>query len=194
MATSAAAMKSNRSAAWTLMRAGPACSTNPPNRSTNTDSRKAATAAASAARAHRGGMAAVILLCRQRALFDANAPQHQRSEHDERDRPAHHCTGGDRTSGDLSGDAYIIRMRHPPVRSGKRPMRTGRDQDAERPPWSQRDDGPVLQRLRRREDDQAEDECPAGIAMSPGAFGQHREECRGIGVLHRGVNVAARLD
>src|SRR3954470_3637164 len=165
MATSAAAMKSKRSAAWTLMRAGPACSTNPPNRSTNTESRKAATAAASAARAHRGGMAAVILLCRQRALFDANATQHQRSEHDERDRPAHQRTRGDRVRRDLSGDAHIFGMRHPPVRAGERPLRTGRNQDAERPPWSERDDGPVLQRLRRREDDQAEHERAAGAAV-----------------------------
>src|SRR3954464_8956246 len=158
MATSATAMKSNRSAEWTLMRAGPACSTNPPNRSTKTDSRKAATAAASAARAHRGGMAAVILLCRQRALFEANATQHQRSEHDERDRPAHQRTRGDRAPGDLSGDAHIVRMRHPPVRSGERPMRTHRDQDAEGPPRSERRDRPVLQRLRGREDEQTEDE------------------------------------
>src|SRR3954452_23194454 len=103
MATSAAAMKSKRSAAWTLTRAGPACSTNPPNRSTNTDSRKAATAAASAARAHRGGMAAVLLLCPQHALFDRHATQDQRSEHDERDRPAHQRTRGDPAPGDLSG-------------------------------------------------------------------------------------------
>src|SRR3954468_3253707 len=166
MATSAAAMKSKRSAEWTLMRAGPACSTNPPNRSTNTDSRKATTAAASAARAHRGGMAAVILLCRQRALFDANSPQHQRSEHDERDRPAHQRTRGDRAPGDLSGDAHIVRMRDPPVGPRERPMRTSRNQDAERPPRSERDDGPVLQRLRRSEDDQAEPQCPAGAAVS----------------------------
>src|SRR3954463_9866345 len=131
MARSAAATKSKRSGEWTRMRAGPACSTNPPNRNTNADSRKAATAAASAARAHRGGMAAVILLGRQRALFHAYAPQHQRSEHDERDRPAHQRTRRDRTPGDLSGDAHIVRMRHPPVRSGERPMRTHRDQDAE---------------------------------------------------------------
>src|SRR3954465_13993869 len=112
MATSAAATKSRRSGEWTRRRAGPACSTNPPNRNTNADSRKAATAAASAARAHRGGMAAVILLCRQRALFDAYAPQHQRSEDDERDWPAHQRTRRDRASRDFSGDAHVVGMRH----------------------------------------------------------------------------------
>src|SRR5215203_5337370 len=80
---------------------------NPPNSRTNRERHRAAIAAASARRTHKGADDSSARKCR---FLHSYAPQHQQAKSGKGNWPGQHRVHRDRAAGDLSSDRDVVGM------------------------------------------------------------------------------------
>src|SRR5215471_8908882 len=148
IARSAAAMKSRRPVECTRSGVSDTRTVKPPNRNTNVVSRRPAIAAASSARTQRGSFTAGILSLRQRLFLDPDPLDHEEAEAGDGDRASEHGVHRECDAGQLARDTDVVGMREPAIRTAYRRRRSRRYEHAERPARAERQDRPVLDRLR----------------------------------------------
>lgn len=128
------------------------------------------------------------------ALLDRDPLQYQRTKCQRHGRSRHDGAGHHRQANEFTDDRDVVRVTKRTVGTAMNERCTRNDDHAKRPGGTEGEDGPPLQRLRRREHGSAGDNDRQAWEAAQHPFRDHGEKRSGVCHLHQAIDVPRRLD